>query len=290
MNISDWLKNNASILKGKTVAITGSTGGLGKAICNHLAALSADLILLDRNIKKSTALGVELQNKYPQISVRYITVDMEDIDSVITATEELCKMNIDFFISNAGAYNIPKKNCSTGFDNIFQINFISPYYIIKNIMPSLKRRNGKVIAVGSIAYMLAKLSKDNYQRIDCKNAEAVYGNSKRFLMFALYELFKNESEVSLAIVHPGITYTNLMSNYPKWISNIIKYPMKIIFMSPQKASLSIIKGLFSDCNTLEWIGPRFFNIWGTPVKSTLKDIKPEEYSIIETVTKGIDLL
>ena len=47
-------------LKGQIVAITGSTGGLGRAVCTHLAELGADLILIDRNRSKSESWGSEL--------------------------------------------------------------------------------------------------------------------------------------------------------------------------------------------------------------------------------------
>ena len=49
----DWIKQNAASLAGKRVAISGSTGGLGKALCAHMAVLGvARLILLDRNASK----------------------------------------------------------------------------------------------------------------------------------------------------------------------------------------------------------------------------------------------
>lgn len=41
MNIQKWLDKNTSSLNGKVVAITGSTGGLGSALCWHLAKLGA---------------------------------------------------------------------------------------------------------------------------------------------------------------------------------------------------------------------------------------------------------
>ena len=45
--------------------------------------------------------------------------------------------------------------------------------------------------------------------------------------------------------------------------------MKVIFMSPKKAALSILRGIFEDCGRNEWIGPRWFSVWGLPKKSCL---------------------
>ena len=64
MSIEKWLKNNTSSLSGKTVAVTGSTGGLGAPLCAYLAQLGASLILVDRNKSRSEAHASELREKY----------------------------------------------------------------------------------------------------------------------------------------------------------------------------------------------------------------------------------
>jgi hypothetical protein len=56
--------------------------------------------------------------------------------------------------------------------------------------------------------------------------------------------------------------------------------MKVIFMSPKKASLCILSGLFWDCAADEWIGPRFFDVWGLPRKRRLKTVSKEEANTI----------
>ena len=60
MKIEKWVKENTSRLAGKTVAITGSTGGLGKAIVKHLSSLGANFILCNRDIKKSEVQKQEI--------------------------------------------------------------------------------------------------------------------------------------------------------------------------------------------------------------------------------------
>ena len=57
MSIKGWLKENTASLRGKTVALTGSTGGLGRELANYLASLGATLVLLDRNRERSESEG-----------------------------------------------------------------------------------------------------------------------------------------------------------------------------------------------------------------------------------------
>ena len=94
MSYEKWFKKNTASLEGKTVAISGSTGGLGGALCEHLASLGADLLLLNRNEARSDAQKKELEEKYG-INVRYIALDLENAYSVFCP---LHKRQQPFFI------------------------------------------------------------------------------------------------------------------------------------------------------------------------------------------------
>ena len=96
-------------LHGKTVAITGSTGGLGNTVCRHLAEMGADLILIDRNRERSEAIGSELTKLYPNLKIEYVTADMSDLSSVKKAADFLNENVPDIFIANAGTYRIRRK-------------------------------------------------------------------------------------------------------------------------------------------------------------------------------------
>lgn len=277
--------------KKKIIAITGSTGGIGKEICLSLASRGESLILLDRNQKRSEEHKKELLAKYPDITIKCISCDLEDIESVKRATDDLLKCDVDILIHNAGAYYIPRKKCATGYDNIFQINFASPYYMTKKLLPMLKDKRGKVVAVGSIAHNYSKTNENDIDFSGIRACSKAYGNAKRYLMFGLWELFKDEEKVKLSIAHPGITVTNITAHYPAWIYAIIKYPIRLIFMKPKKGALSIIEGIYGECEYLEWIGPKFFDIWGMPKKRKLDTVDESErkkiFEISESVYKRI---
>ena len=289
MRFDKWLKKNTESLVGKTVAISGSTGGLGKHICRYLASLGAQLVLLDRNRTHSEANKLALEEEFPGVSVSLVTLDLVDIFSVREATEKLKEISPDVFIHNAGAYSIPRCTSNSGYDNVFTINFASPYYMIRELMPTLSAKGGKVIAVGSIAHNYSRINEADVDFSQVKKASKVYGNAKRFLMFSLYELFEREEGVSLSITHPGITFTNITSHYPKLIYALIKHPMKVIFMSAEKAALSIVKGIFEPTEYHTWHGPRIFNVWGLPTKKSLKTCPVSESRTIDTEAEKIYL-
>ena len=272
-------------LSGNVIAVSGSTGGIGVELCKHLAFLGAELILLDRNQKKAEALQRRLEKDFPAVKIRRIPMDLEEMASVKAAVCELLKAPLDGLILNAGAYHIPRHKCDTGLDNVFQINFAAPYYLAKTLQPHLSSRGGKLVAVGSIAHNYSETDPEDIDFSTRSKHSLAYGNAKRFLMFSLYGLY--EGKEGLAVVHPGITFTNITAHYPKVIFAIIKHPMKVIFMRPRKASLSILCGLFEDCHENEWIGPRLFGIWGFPKKSLLRTCPPEEAAAIRQMTDKV---
>ena len=280
MGIKGWLSKNTYSLVGKKVAVTGSTGGIGMWLCRYLISLGAELILLNRSRAKTNEQIEELTQEYCGAILSYIPLDLSDFSSVKRATEELKSSDIDMIIHNAGAYSIPRCKCALDLDNVFMINFAAPYYMTRELLPMLRKRDGRVVAVGSIAH--------NYSRIDSQDldfstrgrASLVYGNAKRHLMYALSELFSKEDKASLSVVHPGITFTNITAHYPKLVFAIIKYPMKVIFTRPKKATLSVLRGVFEPTGKGEWIGPRAINVWGYPSKKPLKTANASEISEI----------
>jgi NAD(P)-dependent dehydrogenase (short-subunit alcohol dehydrogenase family) len=283
MRTDKWIQKNTASLSGKRVAISGSTGGIGRELCRHLAGLGASLVMIDRNAARSLSLAEDLKCEFPDLKTHFVKADMSDIDSVKNATEQLLNMDIDYLILNAGAYSIPRYKTSLGYDNVFTINFVSPYYMARRLLPSVKSRGGRIVAVGSIAHNYSRIDTEDIDFSGRKQASLVYGNAKRYLTYSLFAL--DGQQVSIA--HPGICFTGITNHYPPLIFALIKHPMKIIFMSPRRASLSILSALFSECGAGRWIGPRFFDIWGLPKKKPLRTATDSEAQKIAEIAEKI---
>lgn len=288
MSIKNWIKKNCDSLKNKRVVITGATGGLGRETCLYLASLGADMTLACRNKRLAENLIVEITSKFPETSVDFVELDYSSIDGVDKAITEIKKYNgVDVLINNAGVYNVPIKKMDSGFNNVFQINFVYTYYLTKKLLPELeKKENSCCITLGSVAHNYSKLDEEDIDFSTRAKASLVYGNSKRFLMFSLYEMFK-DSKVNLAIVHPGVTLTNMTNHYPKYINWLVKIGIKLFFPNPKKAVLSVLYGLSNKTDYHEWIGPSIFNVWGFPKKSKLKTCSAEESKKMYLIAEDI---
>ena len=208
---------------------------------------------------------------------------MSDLNSVRGATDKLLQFKVDYLILNAGAYSIPRYITKERYDNVFTINFISPYYITRRMLPYIKARGGKIVAVSSIAHNYSVIDEGDVDFRGRNAASLVYGNAKRYLTFSLLAL----DEESIVITHPGISFTGITNHYPKLIFALIKQPMKIIFPHPRVACLSILSGLFTNCKNNEWIGPCLFDIWGLPKKKKLRTAGKSEVIKISSIADEI---
>ncbi len=269
MTTKAWLRKHTASLAGKEIALFGSTGGLGQALARHILALGGALIMIDRNQEKAAAAEARLRTDFPDANIRRLSADLSRMDTVRALCDKLTAAPPDAVIHNAGAYHIPRKICKTDYDNVFEINFAAPYYITRTLLPALRKKGSRIVAVSSIAHNYARTDPSDIDFRSRTKHSLAYGNAKRHLTYALFALQEKHHDLHIAVTHPGISSTGITAHYPKWIYAIIKYPMKWIFMKPRRASLSILYGLFTDTRPNEWIEPSLFSVWGTPKKKPL---------------------
>ena len=271
-----WFSRHTHSLQGKRVAVCGATGGIGEELCRYLARLGAELWLCCRSKQKAQALMDALRVDHPDLVAHFVPLDLEDAVSVNAAAEILAQTPPHVLIHNAGAYAIPRHTTAQGVDNVFAINCLSPYVLTERLLEPMVTVGGRVVCVGSIAHNYSKIDPADPDFATRTAASKVYGNAKRHLMLALYERFEGVTDITLSVVHPGITLTGITDHYPKWLYAIIRHPMKVIFMPPRRAALSVLRGVFEPTAYDEWIGPRWFNVWGLPSKKTLRTFTRDE--------------
>ena len=280
MNTQKYIEENTAVLKGKCVVLSGATGGLGRKLSRYLAPSGVKLILLNKDPKKAAGLRNSLLMKYPQADIKSFSADFSDIDAVKKLCAELSELPVDYLIHNAGAYAMPRGKNELGVDNEFQINFLSPYYISRKLLPLLEERKAKIILTGSIAHRAASADSADIDYSRHRSDVQLYGNSKRFLMYSHIMLVVKHPGIELSIAHPGICPTGITSHYPAALRAFIKLPMTLGFMGPGRACLPLLNAIHRETLHYSWIGPNFFGIWGKPGLNVLKGCSEKEQKLI----------
>ena len=282
MKIQKWLNKNCPSLEGKTIVITGTTSGIGLETFKHLVALGANIVVGVRNIKKAEEHIKSLNNLAETQKVSVFQLDLEDISSIKTFASNIktiCPNGIYALINNAGAYPNKSEILKYGYEKHFFVNFVAPLFLSNLLLPLLeKTKDSKLIFVSSISQYFVNINLNN---IDFKNQKSkfkIYANSKRWLTLVALKLKQDleskNSNVSINIIHPGITASSLFapkdSNAKNARFKFLDAGERLLFPKTKKACLSEIYALYHTKSGNNWIGPSTFKVYGFPKFDKLK--------------------
>ena len=151
-----------SILKGKTVLLTGSTGSIGKEIAKKLSISGAKIALSATNVDKLMSLQADLGNDhliYP--------CDLSDLNNINKLSEDVIGDfgTIDVLINNAGIKRddlLIRMKDDDWFD-VINMNLTSVYKLTKNITKQMfKQKHGKIISISSVVGFSGNPGQTNY--------------------------------------------------------------------------------------------------------------------------------
>lgn len=138
-------------LNGRTVLITGSTGGLGAAVAKALRARGAKLALLDID-------GIAAQAQAAALGPLGVScgwaADVRQLDSVETAVKAAASHfgGIDVVIANAGITSMAplETHDPTLFERVIDINLTGVWRTFRAALPYIKESKGYLLGVSSM--------------------------------------------------------------------------------------------------------------------------------------------
>lgn len=254
MNIEKWIDTNLTDLTNKVVVVTGATGVIAGFVCKGLLKKNAEVVFCYRNFNSATQKQQDLLNEFPNAKVKLQQLDLASKESVDDFCERLnteYSEGIDCFINLAGCFNVPKSTTELGYDMLFQTNAIMPIYLMEKLQSLVKLKQGRFVNVSSVSYdFIRGFDEEDFQALN-SGAIKRYANSKRFLTLYSFnksqQLIDSKSDVSVVLCHPGICATNIIhyknGGFSKGFYNVANAFMKVIFPSPQKTALCILKAV-----------------------------------------------
>ena len=222
---------------GKTVLITGASGGIGKELAFEFARHHFDIVAAARNKEKLEELKMELENSY-QVKVTVIVKDLSDENAAKEIYEETKEagITVDQLVNNAGAGKQARtvEADPDAMRDLLHLNAVSVTMLSRYFgQDMVKRGSGRIMNVSSMGAFIP----DPYFN--------VYGPTKAYEMF-LTEAMYGELQgtgVTVSALCPGPTKTNWAANAGKADSRIAKSPEKAAragFIGMQEGQLIII--------------------------------------------------
>jgi NAD(P)-dependent dehydrogenase (short-subunit alcohol dehydrogenase family) len=147
------LKTPRQPLSGRTVLVTGAAKRLGRAIALAAAENGADVAITYRESAREARAVVEelAQHDVDALAVR---CDVTDEPSVRAMVKEVAGElgGIDVLVNNAANYETAAfdKLTVAQWDAIFASNTRGPFLVSREALPYLKKRQGRIINMGSL--------------------------------------------------------------------------------------------------------------------------------------------
>ena len=275
-----WTPERIGNLSGKIYVITGANAGAGYEAANILLGKGAEVVMLNRNEKKSEkAISVLKAQFGTKAKVSYIKMDLASLTSVRSAATKVMQSvpNIDALICNAAVAQIAKQEFTEdGFESQLGINHYGHFLLVSLLLDKIAQSKGRIVVVGSEGY---KMGIKTIQFEDMNwdknyNPMNTYCHSKLAQMMFAYELQHRikaaNKEVAVYVCHPGASRTSLINEKASKRDRILFSIMSLlpIVQSAEKGAYPEVMCATEDQDMLNeraYYGPTGTMNWSGPV-------------------------
>ncbi|OBJ73642.1 SDR family oxidoreductase [Mycobacterium sp. 1274756.6] len=136
---------------GKTVLITGAADGIGAELARRLHARGAQLVLVDLDDTKLTALAGALTGE----RVLTAAADVRDLAALQAAAAAAAERfgGLDVVVANAGiiGYGSVSQIDPVAFQRILDVNVVGVFNTVRATLPAVLERRGYLLLVSSLA-------------------------------------------------------------------------------------------------------------------------------------------
>jgi acetoacetyl-CoA reductase len=198
----------------KVALVTGSTGGIGTALCKRLYEEGYRVVGNCRCPEKGKKLQEELENMDYEIDM--MEADVTDFDAVRQMIQDI-ETNIgpiDFLINNAGITKDKKfsKMSKNDWDQVINTDLNSVFNCARHVIDGMVERGfGRIINISSINAQKGQFGQTNY----CAAKAGVHGFTKSLAL----EVAKYG--VTVNTVSPGYIGTDMVMAVPENIRSQI---------------------------------------------------------------------
>ena len=197
-------------MSGKTVLVTGGTGGIGLATATGLAELGARVGIVGRDTSRAEAAADRIRTAGGEVDVFVADVSSQRevrglADRVLTAYPRL-----DVLVNNVGGYWATRHPTEDGLERTFAVNHLAPFLLTNLLLDRLRASApARVVTVSSGAQSMGRIDFDDLQGERRYDGQKAYNQSKLANVMFTYELARRleGSGVTANVLHPGVVRT-----------------------------------------------------------------------------------
>jgi len=229
---------------GKTVLVTGGTGGIGRATALGLATMGAQLAVTGRNRERTEGAAREIR-AIGGGQVDVFVADLSSQSEVRRLAVEVLQTypRIDVLINNVGGYWNTRHVTADGLEHTFALNHLAPFLLTNLLLDQLKQSApARVVTVSSNAHATGRIDFDDLQGERSYSGSKAYNQSKLANVLFTYELARRlqPSAVTANALHPGVVSTSFGAEDPRGIQRLIIPFARPFMKSPAQGAATSI--------------------------------------------------
>jgi NAD(P)-dependent dehydrogenase (short-subunit alcohol dehydrogenase family) len=204
-------------MKGRTVLVTGASGGIGLVTAAELARMSASVTMVARDRAKGEAALAEAKQRSASDDIEIMYADLSSLAEVRALAKEFAAKHdaLHVLVNNAGAMHERRQETADGFEMTLGVNHLAHFLLTELLLDMLKAsaRPGsaaRIVNVSSHAHYGGWIVFDDLQLKRLYIPMFAYAQSKLANVLHTYELARGleGTGVTANALHPGVVSTN----------------------------------------------------------------------------------
>ncbi|XP_026479014.1 retinol dehydrogenase 14-like [Ctenocephalides felis] len=226
-------------MSGKTIIVTGATGGIGRETAEELARRGARVILACRNADSACKARDEIVSATGNRDVHVKLLDLSRMRSVREFAADVLRTEtrLDVLIHNAGMADVFRKQVTEdGLEMTMATNYYGPFLLTHLLIDLLKKSApSRIVIVASELYKFSRLNLDNLNPINTIPAYLYYVSKYANICFS-NELARRlqGTNVTANCLHPGMIDSGIWRNIPFPLNYPVKLVTKGFFKTPKQ--------------------------------------------------------
>ncbi|TDO34801.1 short-subunit dehydrogenase [Kribbella sp. VKM Ac-2527] len=198
-------------MTGRTVLVTGGTGGIGRATALGLATMGANVAITGRDAARAQEAAAEIRSA-TAATVDVFIADLSNQSEVRRLADEVLEQlpRIDVLVNNVGGYWNTRHVTTDGLERTLAVNHLAPFLLTSLLLARLEQSgHARVVTVSSHAHTQGRIDFDDLQCERSYSGARAYNQSKLANVLFSYELARRlrPSAVAANAVHPGVVST-----------------------------------------------------------------------------------
>jgi NAD(P)-dependent dehydrogenase (short-subunit alcohol dehydrogenase family) len=232
-------------MAGKTVLVTGGTGGIGRATAAALAAMGARVGITGRDEARTRRAAAETAAATGNPAVDAFAADLSSQVQVRRLAGEVLAVypRLDVLVNNVGGFWATRHMTADGLEHTFAVNHLAPFLLTHLLLDLLKASApALIVTVSSGAQAMGRIDFDDLQGERRYSGQRAYNQSKLANVLFTYELARRLSGtgVTATVLHPGVVRTAFGAEDPSPASKILVSIVRPLMKSPEQGAATSV--------------------------------------------------